>query len=69
MPELDVGEKIFIRWDNKMYEYEIYNTRSVQPTQVDIRDPDPKVSRKLTLYTCSPLGSTAERFVIEAKQL
>ena len=69
MPELDVGEKIFVRWDNKMYEYEIYNTRSVLPTQVDIRDPDPKVPRKLTLYTCWPLGSTSERFVIEAKQL
>ena len=69
LPELKVGQKIYIRWDNKMYEYEIYNTRTVQPTQVDIRNTDPAVSKKLTLYTCFPLGSTAERFVIEAKQL
>lgn len=69
LPELKVGSKIYVRWDNKMYEYEIYNTRSVLPTQTDIRDADPSVPRKLTMYTCWPLGSTAKRFVVEAKQL
>ena len=69
LPELKVGQKIYIRWDDKIYEYEIYNTKTVQPTQVDIRNADPAVPKKLTLYTCFPLGSTAERFVIEAKQL
>lgn len=69
LPELNIGDKLYIRWDNKMYEYEVYNSRSVLPTQVDIRDADPAVARKLTMYTCYPLGSTAKRFVIEAKQL
>ena len=69
LPELKKGEKIYVRWDNVMYEYEVYNTRTVLPTQVDIRDPDPTVPNKLTMYTCYPLGSTAKRFVIEAKLL
>lgn len=69
LPELQNGQKIYIRWDNKVYEYEIYNSKTVLPTQVDIRDTDPNVPKKLTLYTCYPLGSTAKRFVIEAKQL
>jgi LPXTG-site transpeptidase (sortase) family protein len=69
LPELKVGQKIYVRWDNTMYEYEIYNTRSVLPTQVDIRNADPQVPKKLTMYTCYPLGSTAKRFVVEAKQL
>lgn len=69
LPELKIGSKIYVRWNDKMYEYEIYNTRSVMPTQVDIRDTDPAVPKKLTMYTCYPLGSTAKRFVVEAKQL
>ncbi len=69
LPELKIGSKIYIRWEGKVYEYQIHNTRSVLPTQVDIRDTDPNVPRKLTLYTCYPLGSTAKRYVVEAKQL
>lgn len=69
LPELKNGQKIYIKWDDKVYEYEIFNTRTVLPTQVDIRDNDPSVPRKLTLYTCYPLGSTAKRFVIEAGQI
>lgn len=69
LPELKKGEKLYVRWENKIYEYEIYNTRSVLPTQVDIRDPDLTFAKKLTLYTCYPLGSTAKRYVVEAKQL
>ena len=69
LPELKVGAKIYLTWDKTVYGYQIYNTRSVLPSQIDIRNPDPAVARKLTLYTCYPLGSTAKRFVIEARQL
>lgn len=69
LPELKIGEKIYMRWKDKTYEYEVFNSQTVLPTQVDIRDTDPNVAKKLTLYTCYPLGSTAKRFVIEAKQL
>jgi sortase A len=69
LPELKTGERIYVRWNNVMYEYEVYNTRTVLPTQVDIRNPDPAVPNKLTMYTCYPLGSTAKRFVVEAKLL
>lgn len=69
LPELKPGNKIYITWNSNVYEYEVYNTKTVLPTQVDIRNPDPAVPKKLTMYTCYPLGSTAKRFVVEAKQL
>lgn len=69
LPELKNGQKIYIRWQDKVYEYEVYDSKTVLPTQVDIRDIDPNVPKKLTLYTCYPLGSTAKRFVIEARQI
>jgi len=69
LPELKLNDKIFVQWNDKVYEYQVYNSKTVLPTQVDIRDNDPNVPKKLTMYTCYPLGSTAKRFVIEAKQL
>ncbi len=69
LPELQSGNKIYLGWNGGMYEYEVYATRTVLPTQTDVRDPDPAVPYKLTMYTCYPLGSTAKRFVIEAKQI
>lgn len=69
LTELRIGQRIFMKWENKVFEYEVTNTKTVLPTQVDIRDNDPSISRKLTLYTCYPLGSTAKRFVVEAKQI
>ncbi len=69
LTELKNGDALFVKWDDKVYKYEVYNTRDVWPTQVDIRDTDTQVPKKLTLYTCTPLGSTAKRHVVEAKQL
>ena len=69
LPELKMGQNIFVKWKDKIYAYEVYRTRTVVPSQIDIRDNDPKVRKKLTLYTCYPLGSTSKRFVVEAKQI
>lgn len=67
LTELQNNDKIYIKWQNKVYGYKIYNTKTVKPNQTEIRDPDPSVEYKLTLYTCFPLGSTAERYVVEAE--
>lgn len=68
LPELKLSDKVYIKWNGFVYEYEVYNTRTVMPTQTDVRDNDPNIPYKLTMYTCYPLGSTAKRFVVEAKR-
>lgn len=69
LPELKINDTFFVDWKDKVYEYQVYNTKTVFPSQVDIRNNDQLVPKKITLYTCYPLGSTAKRFVVEAKQL
>lgn len=69
LTELQNGNRIYIKWDSKVYGYEVYNTKTVRPDQTEVRDPDSEVPYKLTMYTCYPLGSTAERYVVEAKQI
>ncbi len=67
LPEIKIGEKLYVIWNSRTYEYSVYNTQEVLPNQIDIRDYDPDAPAKLTLYTCFPLGSTAKRYVLEAK--
>ena len=67
LPEIKNNDKIYYKWNDKVYEYEVYNRKTVLPTQIDIRDNDSAVPNKLTLYTCYPLGSTAKRYVVEAR--
>ncbi len=66
LDKLQNGDKILVFWKEKTYIYEIVGVKDVLPTQVDILNDDPGVPNKLTLYTCTPLGSNAKRLVIEA---
>lgn len=67
LTELKNNDKIYVKWDKKIYAYEVFNSKTVKPTQTEIRNADTEVEHKLTMYTCFPLGSTAERYVVEAK--
>ena len=69
---LRVGDRIFIETADGWYEYEYRSTEYVPPTGVDVLLPVPQDDeaapgdRILTLTTCNPLLSTAERLIAYA---
>lgn len=69
LAELQVGDAIVIEAPNGWYTYRFRNHQYVVPTQVDIlldvpQKPDvPAGGRYLTMTSCSPIGSLAERIV------
>lgn len=67
MDKVQKGDKIIIYWKQKKYEYEVKNILVVPPTQAEIQDQtkDPL----LTIYTCTPLVTAANRLVIQAKPM
>jgi LPXTG-site transpeptidase (sortase) family protein len=65
--KLMLGEKILVVWNQKEYVYEITKTHIVTPDKVNILEDDKSIPNKLTLYTCTPLGSNTKRLVIESK--
>lgn len=67
LPKIKHKQYIYVIWDKKVYEYQVYQTMTVTPDRVEIRNDDPSVPRKLTLYTCTLLGSNLDRFVVYAK--
>lgn len=63
--KLQVGDKLFVDWKGKRYEYQISEKYGVKPENVEVESPtnDPQ----LTLYSCTLRGSSDGRDVVEAK--
>lgn len=58
------GDEVEVRWNGKIYNYEVSEIKQVKPSQIEIELPskDPK----LTIYTCTTGGSADGRVVIIA---
>jgi sortase A len=65
MDKVQMGDKIVIFWQKQKYEYEVKEIKVVPPTAVDILSQTGE--SKLTIYTCTPLWSAADRLVVVAE--
>ncbi|MCC7196758.1 class D sortase [Candidatus Peregrinibacteria bacterium] len=63
--EVSVGDKIIIYYQQKKYIYQVYEKTIVTPDKVDILTQDG--TNKLTLITCTPIGTNLKRLVLIAK--
>lgn len=67
--ELRVGDHIFVETADGWYQYSFRNLEYVKPTGVGVLDPVPQApdvqptERIITLTTCNPFFSTAERLI------
>lgn len=61
------GDKLYVDFEGKRYEYEVTDSFSVQPTQTQIEKSSEE--SKLTLYSCTLKGELDGRDVIIAKLL
>jgi sortase A len=67
--ELHVGDSVYIGTKSGWYQYTFRDIQYVQPTQVNVLQPVPMspgvkpTNRLITMTTCNPFFSTAERMV------
>lgn len=59
------GNDIYMYWQHKRYHYQVNAVRVVAPTEVSVEAATPEPT--LTIYTCTPLWSTKQRLVIQAR--
>lgn len=62
--EVQKGDAIIMYADQKKYTYEVTVVKTVWPDAVDILKPS--TENKLTLITCTPLGTNLKRLIVEA---
>lgn len=67
LDQVQVGDKLAIFWDDVEYDYEVTSIDVVEPTDTYIEDPT--AEPMLTLYTCTPVLTAADRLVVRAKPI
>lgn len=68
LPEIKVGDDIFIDIDGQRFQFKTYRNKIVEPNDTSIIT-GVKGNRTLTLFTCFPLGSNSQRFVTVAREV
>ncbi len=67
LPELTVGDVIYLKYKNKPYIYQVEETKVVKPTETSVVD---QTSYSvLTLMTCVPVGTAQNRLIVRSKQI
>lgn len=67
LDKLKIGDRFNIIWLGHEYIYEVTETLDVNADQVEIENPTP--NQMVTLYTCTPLWTSARRLVVRAKPI
>ncbi|GMU78841.1 MAG: hypothetical protein AMXMBFR46_16350 [Acidimicrobiia bacterium] len=63
---LEPGDRIRVTTLQGSFEYSVYEKFVVSPSALDVLDPDPARAATLTLTTCHPKYSAAQRLVVKA---
>ncbi len=66
--KLEVGDRYYIYYDQTKFTYEVISKTEVQPSNVDVLA-QPKDVKISTLMTCTPVGTTLRRLIIQAEQI
>lgn len=63
--QVQVGDRVIVYNNQQKYEYEIYEKKVITPSQVEVLTQDGE--DRLTLITCTPVGTDLNRLVLLAK--
>lgn len=66
--QLDPGDRFYLYYDQSKYVYEINNKFEVQPGNVGVLE-QPTDKKIATLMTCTPVGTTLRRLILQAEQI
>ena len=65
--ELKPKDRIYLFHNQKQYAYEVFDIRVVKPTEIDVLGQTN--DERLTLITCTPLGTNLKRLIVTAKRI
>lgn len=63
--DLRAGDQILLYNNQKRYIYEVTSLKKIWPSELDVLKPS--TENKITLITCTPVGTNLKRLIVEAK--
>lgn len=67
LPELTIGDAIYLKYLDKKFIYQVTEVQTVGPKDVSVIAPTENPI--LTLMTCVPVGTSQKRLIVKAKQI
>jgi len=67
LDKLNVGDKIYIRYGEKTFTYQVASSKVVSPDKLEVLESTGDYS--LTLMTCVPIGTNLNRLIVIAQQI
>jgi sortase A len=67
LDELQVGDRFSVYWEQKEYQYEVFEVFVIDPSQTYIENQTQ--DDIITLYTCTPLWTGTDRLVVQARHI
>lgn len=65
LDKVQEGDEILVHWSGEVYRYTVTSSRQISPYDVSVLEPTS--ASQITLFTCAPLFSDAERLVVTAE--
>lgn len=65
LDQVKLGDGLDVRWNGRLYSYVVYRAETVSSRSVEIEAPTPDAI--ITLYTCTPLWTSENRLVVQAR--
>jgi sortase A len=65
LDKVEQGHKFALYWNQQEYVYEVFDISVVNPDQIEIEAPTDEPI--VTLYTCTPVWTAAQRLVVKAR--
>ena len=67
LDKLDVGDKIYLQYNQKTFTYSVASSKVVSPDKMEVSNSTADYT--LTLMTCVPIGTNLNRLVVTANQI
>ena len=65
LESISVGDRVLVYYDDELFVYQVKETKIVGPTEMSVLDQSNR--SELTLMTCTPLGTSLNRFIAVAE--
>lgn len=65
LPKIGIGDDIFVWQDQHKYHYRVTDIKEVKPSETNVLGPTNDY--RLTLMTCTPLGTTLRRLIVTSQ--
>jgi len=67
LDKLNVGDKIYLQYNQKTFTYEVSSSKVVSPDKMEVLNSN--IDYTLTLMTCVPIGTNLNRLIVVGKQI